>query len=92
MSSPQRLHGERSSSQRRRLAKSMASPRQLVESKGALQSVPKCASENLLNRFRKNHEALHQKHSFVPAFLIFRILAIDNDEQVGYHRFLIVAK
>ena len=53
MSSPQRLHGERSLSQRRGLVKSITSPRQLVESKGAPQSVPKFASENPQIRFRE---------------------------------------
>ena len=39
--SPQRLHGEPSPSQRRRLGKSMTNLRQLVESKGTLQYIPK---------------------------------------------------
>ena len=46
MSSPQRLHGEPSLSQRRALAVSITSPRQLVESKGTVQSIPKCGSGN----------------------------------------------
>ena len=49
--SPQRLHGEPSPSQRRRLAKSMTSLRQLVEFKGTLQSVHKCASDNPLKGY-----------------------------------------
>ena len=44
--SPQRLHGEPSPSLRRRLAVAMASLRQLVEFKGAVQSIPTSGSEN----------------------------------------------
>ena len=43
--SPQRNYSERSALQQRRLGKSMASLRQLVESKGKLQYIPKCASD-----------------------------------------------
>ena len=52
--SPQRLHGEPSPSQRRRLAKSMTSLRQLVKFKGAVQSVPKFASDNPLKWFSQS--------------------------------------
>ena len=45
MPSPQRLHGEPSPSQRRRLGIETPSLRQLVESKGKLQSIQKCASD-----------------------------------------------
>jgi hypothetical protein len=45
MPSPQRLHGEPSPSQRRRLVIETPSLRQLVESKGKLQSIQKCASD-----------------------------------------------
>ena len=43
--SPQRNYSEPSLSQRRRLAKSITSPRQLVESKGTLQSIHTWGSE-----------------------------------------------
>ena len=62
--SPQLWYGEPSPSQRRRLAKSMTNLRQLVEFKGALQSVPKNASENPLKCFSQSTKALHQKHCF----------------------------
>ena len=65
MSSPQRLHGEPSPSKRRRLAVSMTSLRQLVESKGKLQSIPTCASDNPLKCFSQSTKALHQQHSLV---------------------------
>ncbi len=58
ISSSQRLHGERSLSQRRALAVSITSARQLVESKGAPQSIPKFASENPQIRFRETTHAL----------------------------------
>ena len=63
MPSPQRLHGEPSPSQRRRLAKSMTSLRQLVEFKGTLQSVHKCASNDPLRRFRESTN-VHQTRWF----------------------------
>ena len=63
MPSPQRLHGEPSPSQRRRLAKSMTSLRQLVKSKGTLQSVHKFASNDPLNRFRESTH-VHQTRLF----------------------------
>jgi hypothetical protein len=40
----------------------MTNLRQLVESKGALQSVPKCGSDNPQKRFSKSTLALHRKH------------------------------
>ena len=46
LSRAQRNYSEGSLSQRRRLGKSMANLRQLVESKGAVQSVHKFASDN----------------------------------------------
>ena len=46
MASPQRLHGERSPSQRRALVIKMPSLRQLVELKGAVQSFPTFDAEN----------------------------------------------
>jgi hypothetical protein len=61
--SPQRLHGEPSPSQRRRFAKTMPSLRQLVESKGTLQSIHKCGSEKPIKRFNKSAKAMHRKHS-----------------------------
>ena len=61
--SPQRLHGEPSPSQRRRLAKSMASLRQLVESKGTVQSVHKYAFNDPLKRFRESAH-VHQTRWF----------------------------
>ena len=51
--SPQRNYSERSLSQRRALAISITSPRQLVESKGAVQSIPTCASESAHMRLGK---------------------------------------
>ena len=54
MPSPQRWHGEPSPSQRRRLADSITSLRQLVESKGTLQSIQTCASDNPLKQFSKS--------------------------------------
>ena len=56
--SSQRLHGERSLSQRRTLAESMANARQLVESKGAVQSILTCDAEN------------PQNHSFKPSVFL----------------------
>ena len=50
MSSSQRYNSEPSLSQRRGLAIETASPRQLVESKGTLQSIPIFASNNPLKR------------------------------------------
>jgi hypothetical protein len=58
MPSPQRLHGERSLSKRRALGVSITSARQLVESKGTVQSVPKCASDNPLKRFSQSTHAM----------------------------------
>ena len=52
--SPQQKYGEPSPSQRRRLGKSMTSLRQLVKSKGAVQSIHKCASENPQKRCTKS--------------------------------------
>ena len=52
--SPQRYHAEPSPSRRRRLAKSMPSLRQLVESKGTLQSIPKFDSDYPRKRFSKS--------------------------------------
>ena len=52
--SPQRLHGEPSPSQRRAFAISITSLRQLVESKGAVQYIPKCTSDNPLKRYTKS--------------------------------------
>ncbi len=49
--SPQRFYSEPSLSQRRALAVSITSLRQLVESKGTLQSVHKCDSDNPLKGF-----------------------------------------
>ena len=46
----------------------MTNLRQLVESKGALQSVPKNASENPLKCFSQSPKALHQKH-FISLFV-----------------------
>ena len=61
--SPQRLHGEPSPSQRRRLDKSMTSLRQLVEFKGTLQSVHKFASNDPIKRFRESAH-VHQTRWF----------------------------
>ena len=61
--SPQRLHGEPSLSNRRALAVSMTSPRQLVKSKGTLQSVHKFASNDPLKRFRESAH-VHQTRWF----------------------------
>ena len=60
MSSPQRLHGEPSLSQRRALAISMTSPRQLVKSKGAVQYIHTCSSDNPQKCFSKSSKVLHQ--------------------------------
>ena len=54
MSSPQRLHGEPSLSQRRALAISMTSARQLVKSKGAVKNIYTSASEKSLKRCTKS--------------------------------------
>ena len=56
--SPQRYHGEPSPSQRRRLAETTTSARQLVESKGTPQSIHKCGSDNTLKRFSQSSKAL----------------------------------
>ena len=53
-SSPQRKYGEPSPSQHRRLAKSMTNLRQLVESKGTLQSTHRRASDNPIKRYTKS--------------------------------------
>ena len=58
ISSSQRLHGEGSASRRRALAVAITSLRQLVESKGVLQSIHKYASVNPQIRFRKSSKAL----------------------------------
>ena len=60
MPSPQRKYSEPSPSQRRRLGKSMTSLRQLVESKGAVQSIHKFASDHPHLPFSKSPHALHQ--------------------------------
>jgi|GEM_PF-6137917 len=60
MVSPQRNYSEPSLSQRRALAVSITSPRQLVEFKGAVQSVPK-SPPPAPPRGRKESEAMHQK-------------------------------
>ena len=52
--SPQRCHGEPSTSQHRRLTVSMSSLRQLVKFKGAVQSIHTFTSENTLMRCTKN--------------------------------------
>ena len=69
-SSPQRLHGEPSPSQRRRLAKSMTNLRQLVKFKGAFQSIHKCASKNPIKRFSKV-EKIERKVDFQPISSLF---------------------
>ena len=56
--SPQRLHGERSPSQRRALVIKTPSLRQLVESEGAVQSIHTCDAENPLKSVSKFPEAL----------------------------------
>ena len=61
-SSPQRLHGEPSLSQRRALAVSITSLRQLVESKGTAQSIHKCGSDNTLKRFSQSTKAPQTIH------------------------------
>ena len=62
ISSPRRWHGEPSPSQHRRLAKSMTNLRQLVETKGAFQPIPKFSSENPQKRFSKSPIALHKSN------------------------------
>ena len=62
--SPQRNYSEPSPSQRRRLAKSMTSLRQLVKSKGTLQSIQTLGSDNPL------------KHCIVWAFVLELALAL----------------
>ena len=57
LSSPQRKYGEPSPSQRRRLVIETPSLRQLVESKGALQSIHKWASENPQKRCTKSSKS-----------------------------------
>ena len=59
-SSPQRLHGEPSLSQRRALAVAITSLRQLVESKGAVQSIHKCASDHPHLPFSKSSHPLQK--------------------------------
>jgi hypothetical protein len=61
-SSPQRLHGERSPSQRRALVIKTPSLRQLVESEGAVQSIHRCDAENPLNR------------SYIPSVFLWIII------------------
>ena len=63
--SPQRLHGEPSSSQRRALAVAMASLRQLVESKGAVQSIPTSGSENPRKTCIKSSKNLYGVKEFL---------------------------
>ena len=52
MASPQRNYSEPSLSQRRRLAETITSPRQLVESKGAVQSIHTSCFGNPHMRFK----------------------------------------
>ena len=52
MASPQRNYSEPSLSQRRRLAETITSPRQLVKSKGAVQSIHTSDSGNPHIRFK----------------------------------------
>ena len=52
MASPQRNYSEPSLSQRRRLAETITSPRQLVESKGAIQSIHTSCFGNPHMRFK----------------------------------------
>ena len=52
MASPQRNYSEPSLSQCRRLAETITSPRQLVESKGAIQSIHTRSSGNPHIRFK----------------------------------------
>ena len=59
--SPQRLHGEPSLSQRRGLANSITSLRQLVEFKGAVQLIRTCDWLPPSKRFSKSFIALYQK-------------------------------
>ena len=54
MSSPQRNYSEPSPSQRRALAVSITSLRQLVEYKGEVQLIPTYVSDNPLKRFTKS--------------------------------------
>jgi len=57
-SSPQRYHGEPSLSQRRALAETITSPRQLVKSKGAVQSIRTYDSDYPHMRFRLSTKAI----------------------------------
>jgi len=59
--SPHRCHGERSPSQRRALVIATPSLRQLVESKGQVQSIPKCAFENPQKRFTQSPKTFQSR-------------------------------
>jgi len=61
--SPRRYHGERSPSQRRALVIKTPSVRQLVESKGKVQSIPKNASDHPRKRFSKSIHARQTIHT-----------------------------
>ena len=74
-SSPQRFYGEPSLSHRRALAISITSPRQLVKSKGAPQSIHTCASGNPPKRFTKKHDYFCPQSS--QKFPLFPILPIN---------------
>jgi len=58
MPSPRRFYSEPSPSQRRALVIATASLRQLVEFKGAVQLIHKCAPNNPHMQFRKTTHAL----------------------------------
>ena len=75
MPSAQRCHSERSLSQRRALAKSMTSLRQLVESKGKLQSIPKLASQKAKKSFTHSTSSGKSMRSVVnkKCFLFYEI-------------------
>ena len=74
LSSPQRLHGEPSLSQRRALAIETPSPRQLVESKGKLQSIPTCDSNHPLKWCTKSEGV----RTYVKHFFSIQIIIVSN--------------
>ena len=69
--SPRRYHGEPSPSQRRALVIATPSLRQLVESKGTLQSIQKNASDDPRKRFSKSIHARQTIH--IESWMLWKL-------------------